>query len=286
MVLTEPDAGSDLQRVKLRASQDDQGQWRLDGVKRFITNGCGEVLLVLARSEPDREGGLGLSLFLAERGPGVYVRRIEDKLGIHGSPTCELRFSDCPAKLIGERQRGLATYVMALMNGARVGIAGQGLGIAQAAFNEARRYAHIRRQFDRAIEKFPAVADLLTGMAVQIKAARAISYEASRWMDIDNGLQRKAEFNLWNPGDDQKALKNLGRTAKRLSGFLTPLAKYIASECAVTCAHDAIQVLGGSGYMRDYPLERHYRDARITTIYEGTSEIQRHVIAREVLRGG
>jgi alkylation response protein AidB-like acyl-CoA dehydrogenase len=285
MVLTEPDAGSDLQRVKLRAYLDDNGQWRLDGVKRFITNGCGEVLLVLARSEPDREGGLGLSLFVTERNPNVYVRRLENKLGIHGSPTCELRFDNCPAELVGERQRGLVTYVMALMNGARVGIAAQGLGIAQAAFNEARRYAHVRKQFGRSIEEFPAVADLLADMTVRIRSARAISYEAARWMDVDNNLARKIELGLWHPGDDEKAIKNASRTAKRLSGFLTPLAKYLASETAIQVTYDAIQVLGGSGYMRDYPLERLYRDARITTIYEGTSQLQVVAAIRGITSG-
>jgi len=285
MVLTEPDAGSDLQRIKLRAREDEAGQWRLDGVKRFITNGCGEVLLVLARSEPDREGGLGLSLFVCDRGPGVYVRRIEDKLGIHGSPTCELRFENCPAELVGERRRGLVTYVMALMNGARVGIAAQSLGIAQAAINEARRYAHVRRQFGKAIEEFPAVAELLAESAMAIRVARAITYEACRWMDIDNGLARKLDEERFVEGDDPKTLKKRQRAAKRLSGYLTPISKYIASEMCVKVTYDCIQVLGGSGYMRDYPLERLYRDARITTIYEGTSQLQVVAAVRGVTSG-
>ncbi len=174
MVLTEPEAGSDLQSVKLRAFQDESGQWRLNGVKRFITNGCGEILLVLARSEPETTDGLGLSLFLAERNEAVKVRRLERKLGIHGSPTCELQFNDCPAKLIGERQRGLITYVMSLMNGARIGIAAQSLGIGEAAFRVARNYAAKRRQFDQAIENFPAVRDLLIDARLELLAARAL----------------------------------------------------------------------------------------------------------------
>ena len=184
MILTEPDAGSDLQAVKLRAYQDESGQWRLNGVKRFITNGCSEVLLVLARSEPEITDGLGLSLFLAERNETIKVRRLERKLGIHGSPTCELQFNDCPAKLIGERQRGLMTYVMALMNGARVGIAAQSLGIGEAAYRVARNYAAKRKQFDRAIENFPAVRDLLIDARLELLAARALTYETSRSVDV------------------------------------------------------------------------------------------------------
>ena len=184
MILTEPDAGSDLQAVKLRAYQDESGQWRLNGVKRFITNGCSEVLLVLARSEPEITDGLGLSLFLAERNETIKVRRLERKLGIHGSPTCELQFNDCPAKLIGKHQRGLMTYVMALMNGARVGIAAQSLGIGEAAYRVARNYAAKRKQFDRAIENFPAVRDLLIDARLELLAARALTYETSRSVDV------------------------------------------------------------------------------------------------------
>ncbi len=172
MVLTEPDAGSDLQAVRLRAYQDEKGNWLLNGVKRFITNGCGEVLLVLARSEPEIGDGRGLSLFVAERGPAVRVRHLEEKLGIHGSPTCELVFDDTPCRLIGERQRGLITYVMSLMNGARVGIAAQSLGVGEAAFRLARNYAHSRRQFGVPIERLPAVAELVTDMKIDVEAAR------------------------------------------------------------------------------------------------------------------
>ncbi|NIR01424.1 MAG: acyl-CoA dehydrogenase, partial [Gemmatimonadales bacterium] len=180
MVLTEPDAGSDLQAVKLKAWQDGNGQWKLTGVKRFITNGCGNVLLVLARSEPEITDGRGLSLFLCERGPAVRVRRLENKLGIHGSPTCELQFDDTPARLIGERQRGLITYVMSLMNGARIGIAAQSLGIAEAAYRVAREYAYTRKQFGVAIQEFPAVRDMLVEMRLELEAARALTYLTSR----------------------------------------------------------------------------------------------------------
>ncbi|NOZ20845.1 MAG: acyl-CoA dehydrogenase [Planctomycetes bacterium] len=273
MALTEPDAGSDLQNVKLKATETGNGIWLLNGVKRFITNGCGEVLLVLARSEPDREGGMGLSIFLCERSDKVRVRRLEDKLGIHGSPTCELQFNDAPARIVGERQRGLI-YGMALMNGARIGIAAQALGIAQAAFNEARAYAHTRRQFGKRIERIPAVADLLTEMRVTIEAARTLTYEGSRVVDLEIGMHRRNESGRVTDAAERKALKSSLRTTKRLASLLTPMAKYYSTEMCNKVASDAIQVLGGSGYMRDYPVERHFRDARITNIYEGTSQLQ------------
>lgn len=273
MALTEPDAGSDLQNVKLKAIEGPNGTWLLNGVKRFITNGCGEVLLVLARSEADREGGLGLSIFLCERSDRVRVRRLEDKLGIHGSPTCELQFNDAPARLIGERQRGLI-YGMALMNGARVGIAAQALGIAQAAFQAARAYAYTRQQFGKRIEQIPAVADLLAEMRVSIEAARALTYEASRVVDLEIGMLRRSEGGTVANPEELKELKGALRTTKRLAALLTPMCKYYATEMCNRVASDAIQVLGGSGYMRDYPLERHFRDARITNIYEGTSQLQ------------
>ena len=285
MVLTEPDAGSDLQAVSLKAWQDEDGQWRLTGVKRFITNGCGEILLTLARSEPEVSDGRGLSLFLAERNPRIRVRHLEHKLGIHGSPTCELVYEDAPAKLIGERQRGLITYVMGLMNGARVGIAAQSLGVAEAAFRVARRYAHSRKQFGVAIEKLPAVAEMLTDMRIAIEAARALTYEASRLADFENITGRILEFNPPKNADELKKRKGDARTLKRLNGMLTPMCKYYASEMCVRVANDAIQVLGGSGYMKDYPVERLLRDARITTIYEGTSQLQVVAAVRGVCSG-
>ena len=284
MVLTEPDAGSDLQAVRLRAYQDEQGNWRLSGVKRFITNGCGEILLVLARSEPDIADGRGLSLFITERGPGVRVRHLESKLGIHGSPTCELVFEDAPARLIGERQRGLITYVMSLMNGARVGIAAQSLGVAEAAYRLARRYAHTRQQFGGPIERLPAVAEMVVDMKVHLEAARALCYETSRVCDHENNNLRVLEFGDISP-DEKKRRTQLSRALKRINGMLTPMAKYYCSEMACRVADTAIQVLGGSGYMKDYPAERYLRDARITTIYEGTSQLQIVAAVRGVTSG-
>lgn len=285
MVLTEPDAGSDLQAVRLRAYQDELGQWRLNGVKRFITNGCGEILLVLARSEPDIQDGRGLSLFITERNERVRVRHLEDKLGIHGSPTCELVFDDTPARLIGERQRGLITYVMALMNGARVGIAAQSLGIAEAAFRLARVYAHTRQQFGGPIERLPAVAEMVSDMRIALEAARALTYETSRVCDLENNNLRILETVPDLPKDEQKERKQLSRTLKRVNGMLTPMSKYYASETCLQVANDAIQVLGGSGYMKDYAAERYLRDARITTIYEGTSQLQVVAAVRGVASG-
>jgi alkylation response protein AidB-like acyl-CoA dehydrogenase len=285
MVLTEPDAGSDLQAVKLRASQDNNGNWLLHGVKRFITNGCGEVLLVLSRSEPDRSGGLGLSLFVCDRGPTVHIRRLEDKLGIHGSPTCEIFFDNTPCQLIGERQRGLVTYVMALMNGARIGIAGQSLGIAEAAYRIARDYASSRKQFGMAIQKLPAVRDLLIDMKIAIEAGRAMLYETSRVVDINICFERQLELNPPADKAKLKSLKEQSRRFDRLASMLTPMSKYICSEMANRVAYDSIQVLGGSGYMRDYAVERHARDARITTIYEGTSQLQIVAAVRGVCSG-
>ncbi|MHC4604374.1 MAG: acyl-CoA dehydrogenase family protein, partial [Planctomycetota bacterium] len=285
MVLTEPDAGSDLQAVKLRAFQDNGGKWYLHGVKRFITNGCGDVLLVLARSEPDRAGGLGLSLFVCDRGPTVHIRRLEDKLGIHGSPTCEIFFDNTPCEIIGERQRGLVTYVMSLMNGARIGIAAQSMGIAEAAFRVARDYAASRKQFGVAIEKLPAVRDMLIDMKIAIEAGRALLYETSRVVDIEIGYAKRLEKEPPEDKTEAKQLKNESRKYKRYAGMLTPMSKYYCSEMCNKIAYDSIQVLGGSGYMRDYACERHARDARITTIYEGTSQLQIVAAVRGVCSG-
>jgi len=307
MVLTEPDAGSDLQSVRTAGYEaggngdgdsdgeadadrpagvyrDAEGTWRVRGVKRFITNGCGDVLLVLARSEPEISDGRGLSLFLVERGPKVKVRRLENKLGIHGSPTCELFFNDAPAKLIGERQRGLITYVMSLMNGARVGIAAQSLGIGEAAYRVARDYAHSRKQFGQPIENFPAVRELLVDMQVDIQAARTLTYWGSFCVDVEHGALKKLEFGEVEK-DEAKALKKLSRSYKRINALLTPMGKYYASEMSMRVTNDAMAVLGGSGYMKDYPVERHLRDARITTIYEGTSQLQIIAAVRGVSSG-
>jgi alkylation response protein AidB-like acyl-CoA dehydrogenase len=298
MVLTEPDAGSDLQSVKLRAFQDEAGNWFLHGVKRFITNGCGEVLLVLARSEPDRAGGLGLSLFVCGRGPTVHIRRLEDKLGIHGSPTCEIFFDNTPCELIGERRRGLAPYVASLMNGARIGIGAQSVGIAEAAFRVARDYAATRYQFGVAIEKLPAVRDMLIDMKTAIEAGRALLYETSRVVDMEMSYAKRLESDSRLRGNDikkrgndnrdkeeAKQLKGESRKYKRYAAMLTPMSKYYCSEMCNRVAYDSIQVLGGSGYMRDYACERHARDARITTIYEGTSQLQIVAAVRGVCGG-
>ncbi|MEW6357778.1 MAG: acyl-CoA dehydrogenase family protein [Planctomycetota bacterium] len=270
MVLTEPDAGSDLQAVRLTATEEPgNGVWRLNGVKRFITNGCGEILLVLARSEPGTTDGRGLSLFLCESKDGVRVRRIEHKMGITGSPTCELQFNNIPARLIGKRKRGLITYVMALMNGARIGIAGQALGIAQAAYNEAVAYAREREQFGKKIKDIPAVAEMLVNMKVNIEAARTLLYETSRFVDLEENLNERVEA-----GEKDPALKQRVGPVRKLASALTPMSKYFACEMAVKVCYDAQQVHGGSGYMKDYNIERHYRDVRITSIYEGTSQLQ------------
>ncbi|MHC4456663.1 MAG: acyl-CoA dehydrogenase family protein [Planctomycetota bacterium] len=285
MVLTEPDAGSDLQAIKLRAFADDGGNWYLHGVKRFITNGCSDVLLVLARSEPDRAGGLGLSLFVCERGPSVHIRRLEDKLGIHGSPTCEIFFDNTPCKLVGERKRGLAPYVASLMNGARIGIAAQAVGIAEATYRVARDYAASRVQFGVAIEKLPAVGDMLIEMKIAIEAGRALLYETSRVVDMEVGYNRQLEGSEPEDKEEGKRLKNESRKYRRYASMLTPMSKYLCSEMSNRVAYDSMQVLGGSGYMRDYACERHARDARITTIYEGTSQLQIVAAVRGVCSG-
>lgn len=285
MVLTEPDAGSDLQAVRLRAHQDEQGNWYLNGVKRFITNGCGEIVLTLARSEPEISDGRGLSLFISERCEQLKVRHLEEKLGIHGSPTCELVYEDVPARLIGERQRGLITYVLALMNGARVGIAAQSLGVAEAAYRLARTYAHTRQQFGGPIERLPAVAEMVTDMQIQIEAARALTYETSRVCDHENNNLRVLEWAADLDKDEKKRRKQLSRSMKRLNAMLTPMSKYYASEMSCKVADTTVQVLGGSGYMKDYAAERYLRDARITTIYEGTSQLQIVAAVRGVSSG-
>jgi len=285
MVLTEPDAGSDLQAVRLRADQDESGAWVLNGVKRFITNGCGDVLLTLARSEPEISDGRGLSLFVSDRSERIKVRHLEDKLGIHGSPTCELVYDNAPARLIGERQRGLITYVLALMNGARVGIASQSRGVGEAAYRLARTYAHTRQQFGGPIERLPAVAEMVTDMKVHLEAARALTYETARVCDHENNNLRVLE---WTPDldpEEKKDRKQRSRSLRRLNSMLTPMAKYYCSEMCCTLASQAIQVLGGSGYMRDYAAERYLRDARITTIYEGTSQLQVVAAVRGVTSG-
>jgi hypothetical protein len=240
----------------------------------------------LARSEPAITDGRGLSLFISQRSDKIKVRHLENKLGIHGSPTCELVYEDAPARLIGERQRGLITYVLALMNGARVGIAAQSLGIAEAAYRLARVYAHTRRQFGVAIEQLPAVAEMVADMRVAIEAARALTYETSRLCDQENNNLRILEWSKDRlDGAEEKQRKQLFRTQKRLNSMLTPMSKYYASEMCCSVANTTIQVLGGSGYMKDYAAERYLRDARITTIYEGTSQLQIVAAVRGITSG-
>lgn len=272
MVLTEPDAGSDLQSVKTSAHQDEKGNWYVNGVKRFITNGCGEVLLVLARTEPGTTNGAGLSCLLVERGPWVKVRRLEHKLGINGSPTCELVFNEAPAKLIGLRKRGLITYVMALMNGARVGIAAQGVGIGEAAYRAARDYAAARKQFGQTIDNFAPIKELLSDMSVEVQAARVLSYYCSKCVDMESGLERK--FNRIKGTPEAMEVRARMKKYAAFNKMLTPFAKYYASEMSMRVSNGAVAVLGGSGFMKDYPVERYLRDSRITTIYEGTSQLQ------------
>ncbi len=267
MVLTEPEAGSDLQAVRLKATYDEQGDvWRLNGVKHFITNGCGHVLLVLARSEENVAGARGLSLFLCEKDENLLVRRLEHKLGIRGSPTCEIQFRNCRADLVGQRKRGLTLYVMSLMNGARLAVGAQSVGIAQAAYNQALQYAKERKQFDKAIIEFPAVFDMLTNMKVQIEAARSLLYEASLLVDMG--------YALGHYGAKDKETANELKEIGRFANMLTPMVKYYASEMCNRVTYEAIQIFGGAGYMQDYEVERLYRDARITNIYEGTSQLQ------------
>lgn len=271
MVLTEPDAGSDLQSVQLKAAYDEaENYWRLNGVKRFITNGNAEVALILARSEPGTTDGRGLSMFLYERDDSVVIRRIENKLGIHASPTCELQFNNTKALLIGKRRMGLIRYVMSLMNGARLSIACQALGIAQSAYNEAYQYANDREQFKQKIIEFPAVYDMLVNMKMKIEAARVLTYETSLIVDIKKILD---EFLAHNKTAD-KSVREKAKYYTNLAAVLTPMSKLYASEIANQIAYDAIQIHGGTGYMREFNVERHYRDARITNIYEGTSQLQ------------
>ncbi len=272
MVLTEPDAGSDLQSVKTSAYQDENGNWFVNGVKRFITNGCGDVLLVLARTEPEFSDGRGLSCLLVEKCPQVRIRRLEHKLGINGSPTCEMVFDNAPAKLVGQRKRGLITYVMALMNGARVGISAQGTGIGEACYRAARDYAASRKQFGVTIDSFPALRDLLCTMSVELQASRALAYYSSKCVDMEAGLTRRFESLKGTP--EAAAARGRMKAYALFNKMLTPMAKYYASEMSMRAANGAVAVLGGSGFMKDYPVERYLRDSRITTIYEGTSQLQ------------
>lgn len=282
MDLTEPDAGSDLQSVMLKATYDEAAQcWRLNGVKRFITNGDSDIHLVLARSEEGTRDGRGLSMFIYDkRNGGVNVRRIENKMGIKGSPTCELVFNNAPAELCGERRLGLIKYVMALMNGARLGIMAQAVGLCEAAWREADKYAHERRQFGRAIIEFPAVYEMLALMRARADATRAMLYETARYVDIYKALDDIARERKLTP-DERKEQKHYAK----LADAFTPMGKGMSTEFANRNTYDAIQVHGGSGFMKDYTCERLYRDARITNIYEGTTQLQVVAAIRHVTTG-
>lgn len=282
MDLTEPDAGSDLQSVMLKATySEEEGCWLLNGVKRFITNGDADLHLVLARSEEGTTDGRGLSMFIYDKNSGgVNVRRIENKLGIHGSPTCELVYKNAHAELCGDRKLGLIKYVMALMNGARLGIAAQSVGISQVAYNEGLAYARDREQFGKAIINFPAVYDMLALMKAKLDAGRALLYQCARYVDIYKALDdiaRERKLTL----EERKEQKNFSK----LADSLTPLAKGMNSEYCNQNTYDAIQIHGGSGFMMDYPIQRYYRDARITSIYEGTTQLQVVAAIRYVTNG-
>lgn len=282
MDLTEPDAGSDLQSVMLKATYNEaDGYWYLNGVKRFITNGDADVHLVLARSEEGTRDGRGLSMFIYDkRSGGVNVRRIENKMGIKGSPTCELVFKNAKAELCGERKLGLIKYVMALMNGARLGIMAQAVGLSEAACREADAYAQDRKQFGKAIENFPAIYEMLTLMRAKADASRAMLYETSRFVDVYKALDDISKERKLTPEERQELKKY-----SKLADAYTPLGKGMTTEYANQNTYDAIQIHGGSGFMKDYTCERLYRDARITNIYEGTTQLQVVAAIRHVTTG-
>ena len=282
MDLTEPDAGSDLQAVQLKAHYDEkQGTWLLNGVKRFITNGDAEISLVLARSEEGTSDARGLSLFVYDKKHNAMkVRRIEHKMGIIGSPTCELVFTNAPAVLVGDRKMGLIKYVMSLMNGARLGVGAQSVGLSEAAYREALKYANERVQFGKAIINFPAVYELLTNMKVKLQASRALLYETARFVDV-----YKAYYHISQDRKLEKEERDEQKEYNKLADCFTPLLKLFSSEYSNSIAYDSLQIHGGSGFMKDYPIERIVRDARITTIYEGTSQLQVVAAIRGVTTG-
>jgi len=282
MDLTEPDAGSDLQAVMLKATYNEtDGYWYLNGVKRFITNGDGDIALVLARSEDGTKDGRGLSMFLFDKNDGgVSVRRIENKMGIKGSPTCELVFKNAKSELCGDRKLGLIKYVMSLMNGARLGIVAQSVGLSQAAFNEAIAYAKERRQFGKAIIEFPAVYQMLGLMKAKLDASRTLLYETARFVDLYKTWGQISEERKLEPAERDEMKKY-----QKLADACTPVAKGLTSEFCNQNAYDSIQVHGGSGFMKDYACERIYRDARITSIYEGTTQLQVVAAIRHVTTG-
>ena len=272
MDLTEPDSGSDLQSVRLKATQDPAtGKWYLDGNKRFITNGCAKIHLVLARSVEGSTDGRGLSMFICEKCPELVVRRIEHKLGIHGVATCELQYNHVPAELCGQQRRGLTRYVMSLMNGARVAISAQAVGVAEAAYREARKYASEREQFKQSIDKFPAIYDMLARMKMKLTASRALLYETTRIVDLRGVYTHIVDH---TPEQATQEIKDKAKYYTKIAAVLTPMSKALSTESANQIAYDCIQIHGGTGYMHDFDAERYYRDARITNIYEGTTQLQ------------
>jgi hypothetical protein len=271
MVLTEPDVGSDLGALQTKASFDEAtGKWTLNGVKRFITNGNADIHLVLARSEEGSTDARGLSLFLVERDETVRIRRIENKMGLHASPTCEIQYHNTPAELVGKRRYGLMRYAMSLMNGARLAVGAQAVGIAEAAYREAYRYASQRRQFGGPIRRLPAVKRMLLTMRGEIEAARAVIAETGRWVDL---LKAHEQLMAENPTPDP-LVRQKQKMAANLAETLTPLTKYYATEMGNRVCYLAMQIHGGVGYMREFNVERHFRDIRVTNIYEGTSQLQ------------
>ena len=281
MDLTEPDAGSDLQRVMLKATQDADGTWRLNGVKRFITNGDSDIHLVLARSEAGTRDGRGLSMFIYDkRNGGVDVRHIEHKLGIHGSPTCELTYKNAKAELCGSQRLGLIKYVMSLMNGARLGIAAQSVGLEQEAYDQAVAYARDRAQFGKKIIEFPAVYDMLSRMKAKIDGSRSVLYQTSRYVDIYKTLEDISRERKLTPEERQELKKY-----SRLADAFTPLSKGMSSEFANQNAYDCVSVHGGSGFIMEYKAQRLLRDARIFSIYEGTTQLQVVAAVRYITNG-
>ena len=281
MDLTEPDAGSDLQSVMLKATEQPDGTWVLNGVKRFITNGDSDIHLVLARSEDGTKDGRGLSMFIYDkRNGGVNVRRIENKMGIKGSPTCELVYKNAKAELVGSRKLGLIKYVMALMNGARLGIAAQSVGVSELAYREALAYARDRKQFGKAIIEFPAVYEILSVMKAKLDASRSLLYECARYVDLYKVYDDIAKERALTPEEKKES-----KQYSKIADALTPLAKGMGSEYCNQNAYDCIQIHGGSGFMKDYACERLYRDARITSIYEGTTQLQVVAAIRYVTTG-
>lgn len=282
MDLTEPDAGSDLQSVMLKATYSEEDDcWYLNGVKRFITNGDADIHLVLARSEEGTRDGRGLSMFIYDKqNGGVNVRRIENKMGIKGSPTCELVYKNAKAELCGERRLGLIKYVMGLMNGARLGIMAQAVGLSEAACREGLAYAQERKQFGKAIIEFPAVYEMVALMRAKADASRAMLYETARFVDMNKALDDISKERKLTP-EERKEMKYYGK----LADAFTPMGKGMTTEYANHNAYDAIQIHGGSGFMKDYACERLYRDARITNIYEGTTQLQVVAAIRHVTTG-